>query len=66
MIIDTLQRKVKASERCFQFIELRFLIHKTLMKPFLSKMDTTLSLDVRLPDSNLIPLLFKIDHIVRK
>lgn len=28
-------------------------------------MDPTLSLDVRLPDQCLIPLLFKIDHIVR-
>ena len=50
MIIDTLQRKVKMSERSFQFVELRFLIHKTLMKPTLARLDTTLSLEVRIPD----------------
>ena len=54
------------SERNFQFVELRFLIHKTRMKPVLARMDSTLSLDVRLPDHSLIPLLFKIDHLVRK
>ena len=48
LIIDTLQRKVKASERCFQVVELRFLIHKTLMKPTLARLDTTLALDVPL------------------
>lgn len=66
MVVDTLQRKVKMSERNFQFVELRFLIHKTLMKPVLARLDPTLSLDVRLPDHSLIPLLFKIDHLVRK
>lgn len=35
------------------------------MKPYLARLDSTLSLDVRLPDQCLIPLLFKIDHLVR-
>ena len=53
------------SERSFQFVELRFLIHKTLMKPTLARLDTTLSLEVRIPDQCMVPLLFKIDHLVR-
>lgn len=54
------------SERCFQFVELRFLIHKTQLKPFLARLDPGLSLEARLPDHALIALLFKIDQLVRK
>ena len=57
---------MKISERCFQFVELRFLIHKTSMKPFVARLDTTLSLEVKLPEHCLISLLFKVDHQVRR
>jgi len=42
------------------------LIHKTLMKPFVARLDTTLSLEVKIPEPCLISLLFKIDAYVRK
>ena len=42
------------------------MIHKTLMKPTLARLDTTLALDVPIPDHCMVSLLFKIDHLVRK
>ena len=56
---------MKVSERCFQLIELRFVIHKTLMNPVLAKIDSTLSLEVKIPEPCLIALMFKLDHQVR-
>ena len=65
-VVEALQRTVKASERCFQLVELRFAIHKTLMTPVLAKIDASLSLEVRVPEPCLIALMFKLDHQVRR
>lgn len=64
--MEALQRKAKASERCFQLVELRFAIHKTLMTPILAKIGSTLSLEVKAPEPCLIALLFKLDHQARR
>ena len=50
----------------FQFIELRFLIHKDTMKPHLALLDPQISLDVKLPEQIMKALFFKIDHLTRR
>ena len=42
------------------------MIHKTLMKPIVARLDTTLSLEVKIPEHCLVSLLFKIDSQARK
>ena len=46
-------------------MELRFLLQEKSLRPVLTRLDTSLSLEVSLPEHCLIPLLFKIDHLVR-